>query len=109
MAGESVIKLGHGNFEQEVLKSPVPVLVDFWATWCGPCRMVAPVVDQLADEYKGKVKVGKVDVDENQSLAAEYKVMVIPTLCVFKDGKVMESTVGAKNKVDLSEMIEKYL
>lgn len=83
------------NFEDEVLKSDIPVLVDFWATWCGPCRMIAPIIDQLSTELAGKIKVGKVDVDANNGLAATYGVRTIPTLLIIKDGEIMDTMVGA--------------
>ena len=86
------------NFEDEVLKSDIPVLVDFWATWCGPCRMIAPIIDQLSTELAGKIKVGKVDVDANNGLAATYGVRTIPTLLIIKDGEIMDTMVGASSK-----------
>lgn len=86
------------NFEHEVLKSDQPVLVDFWATWCGPCRMIAPIIDQLATELAGQVKVGKVDVDANNGLASTYGVRTIPTLLIIKDGHVVDTMVGALSK-----------
>ncbi|HNQ51326.1 MAG TPA: thioredoxin [Candidatus Omnitrophota bacterium] len=94
------------NFKSEVLESPTPVLVDFWATWCGPCRMVAPVVEEIAKEYDGKVKVGKVDVDENSRTASDFGIMSIPTIMLFKNGKVMEQVVGALSKGQLKSMID---
>ena len=100
------IKLTQDNFEQEVLNSDIPVLVDFWATWCGPCRMVAPIVAEIAEELDGKVKVGKVDVDENQQLAMTYRVASIPTLMVFKDGKAVSTMVGARPKAAILEMLK---
>ena len=100
------IKLTQDNFEQEVLRSDIPVLVDFWATWCGPCRMVAPIVAEIAEELDGKVKVGKVDVDENQQLAMTYRVASIPTLMVFKDGKAVSTMVGARPKAAILEMLK---
>ena len=83
------------NFESEVLKSDKPVLIDFWATWCGPCRTIAPIVEEIASEYNGKVKVGKLDVDNNQQTAIKYGVRSIPTLLVFKNGEVKETIIGA--------------
>jgi len=97
------------NFKAEVLDSKLPVLVDFWANWCGPCKMISPVVDELAKEYAGKVKIGKVDVDNNPSIASQYGVMSIPTLIFFKGGKVMSSISGAQNKAALKQKIEENL
>ena len=99
------IILTSDNFEKEVLQSELPVLVDFWATWCGPCRMMAPVVEEIAAEYDGKVVVGKIDVDENEDLAAEFGVMSIPTLLVFKNGEVADTAVGITPKDRLLEML----
>ncbi|MGI6169670.1 MAG: thioredoxin [Christensenellales bacterium] len=93
------------NFEDEVMKSSVPVLLDFWAAWCGPCRMIAPTVDQLAVEAAGKAKVGKVNVDEQPELARAFNVMSIPTLVVLKDGKVVDQAVGAVNLGKLKSML----
>ncbi|MDP2653033.1 MAG: thioredoxin [Candidatus Omnitrophota bacterium] len=94
----SVLHLTEKNFDQEVLKSSTPVLVDFWAEWCGPCRMVAPIVEEIAKDLDGQLKVGKVNVDEAQELAAKYQVMSIPTLLVFKNGEVVDQMVGAMPK-----------
>ncbi len=94
------------NFKAEVLESATPVVVDFWATWCGPCRMVAPVVEEIAKEYAGRVKVGKVDVDENSRVASDFGIMSIPTIMIFKNGKVMEQVVGALSKGQLKSMID---
>ena len=91
------------NFEQEVIKSDVPVVVDFWATWCGPCRMVGPILDDLAGEYAGKVKVVKVNVDEQRELANRYQIQAIPTLMVFKGGEQVDRSVGAESKAELSK------
>ena len=93
------------NFEEEVLKSGVPVLVDMFATWCGPCKMMAPVIAQLAQEYEGKVKVGKLDIDENSDIVAQYKIMSVPTFLVIKDGEVKAKLIGAVSKEELEEAI----
>ena len=94
------------NFEAEVLKSDIPVLVDFWASWCGPCKMIGPVISEIAEEYAGKVKVGKINVDEQMSLAMEYQVASIPTLIVFKNGQVAKRTVGVQPKENLVRLFE---
>lgn len=99
------IEITKENFEQEVIKSDIPVLVDFWAAWCGPCRMIAPIIEELADELDGVVKVGKVDVDEQPELAYQFNVMSIPTLIVFKNGKAVEQNVGLMSKADIKKMI----
>ena len=101
----AVIELTSQNFESEVLKSDVPVLVDFWAPWCGPCRMVSPIVDEIAEEVQGKAKVGKVNVDEQGDLAAQFGVMSIPTIMVFKNGEAVITSVGAKPKAELLAML----
>lgn len=97
------------DFEEKVLNSELPVLVDFWAPWCGPCRMVAPILEQIAGEMEGKITVAKVNVDEEQALAQNYRVMSIPTMIIFKGGKAEETAIGARPKADIVKMVEKYL
>lgn len=103
------ITLTDENFTAEVLESQVPVLVDFWAVWCGPCRMVAPVVEALATEYKGRAKVGKLDVDAAQKIAMDYGIRSIPTLLIFKDGKVAGQVIGAVPKKQIAEKLDAVL
>lgn len=105
----STLHFTDANFKKEVLESDLPVLVDFWATWCGPCKMIAPFIDELAKEYAGKMKIGKVDVDNNSKVATQYAVMSIPTLIFFKKGKVMQQLVGAASKLELKHKIEENL
>ncbi|MHC1697140.1 MAG: thioredoxin [Geobacteraceae bacterium] len=109
MASEKVIVLDDSNFEAEVLQSSVPVLVDFWASWCAPCKAIAPLVDALANDYEGKVKVGKVNVDESPATPATYGIRGIPTLILFKDGKMIDQVVGAVPKSQLEALINKAL
>ncbi|MEA5115373.1 MAG: thioredoxin [Geobacteraceae bacterium] len=109
MASEKVLDFGDSNFDTEVLQSPIPVLVDFWASWCAPCRSVAPIVDALAEAYEGKVKVGKVNVDENPAIPAKYGIRGIPTVMLFKEGKLIDQVVGAVPKTQLEALINKAL
>ncbi len=106
MASNDVVTLKDSTFDQEVLKSDTPVLVDFWAVWCGPCKAIAPVVDELAARYKGKLKVGKMDVDDQQAVAQQYGIRSIPTLLVFKGGRVVDTIIGA-DKARLEESVKK--
>jgi thioredoxin 1 len=107
--GANTIEITDANFETEVEKSGTPVLIDFWAAWCAPCRALAPTVDAIADEYKGRVKVGKLDVDANGSTAARFNIRGIPTLLVVKDGQVKEQIVGAVDKSVIMKAIDKHL
>ena len=104
-----LVELNDSNFESEVLKSELPCLVDFWAEWCGPCQMVGPIVEEIAKEYEGKLKVGKLDVDQNSQIAAKYGIMSIPSLLIFNDGKVVDQIVGAVPKKQFVERIEKIV
>ncbi len=97
------------NFKQEVIESDKPVLVDFWAGWCAPCNMIAPAVEEIAGDYEGRIKVGKVDVDSNQQLAANLGLRSIPTLLLFKDGKVVETSIGVIPKKQITDLIDKHL
>lgn len=99
------VEFTDGNFQNEVLRSDKPVLVDFWAVWCGPCKQIAPVVEELAREYEGKLKVGKVDVDSNPEISVQFNVRSIPTLMVFKEGKVVEQIIGAVPKRNIVEKV----
>ena len=99
------LKITTDNFEQEVLKSDVPVVVDFWASWCGPCRMLAPIIAEIAEEQAGNIKVGKLNVDEEPHLAAKYRVMSIPMVALFKNGEVVETSIGYKPKEELIEAL----
>ncbi len=99
------IKVTTKNFEEEVIKSPVPVLVDFWATWCGPCRMIAPIVEEIAKEYDGKIKVGKINVDEEMDLAVKFGIVSIPTLLVFENGEVKNKLIGYCQKDEIIKIL----
>ena len=105
----ALVKITDDNFEEEVLKSDKPVLIDFWATWCGPCRMIAPIVEEMATEYDGKAKIGKLDVDSNQQTSIKYGVRSIPTLLLFKGGELKETIIGAVPKAQLVNKLESVL
>lgn len=109
MAGENIITVTKDNFDQEVLKSEQPVLVDFWASWCGPCRAVAPLMEQLAEEFEGKAKVAKVNVDDEGELAGKFRVLSIPTVMLFKGGQMVEKIIGARSKEEFAGLIKKNL
>ena len=109
MAGLNTLNFTDACWDSEVLKSEQPVLVDFWATWCGPCRQMTPIIDQLADEYQGKAKIGKLNVDEQGQTAMRYQVRGIPTLLLFKGGQLVATKVGAAGKGDVARMIDEHL
>ncbi len=109
MAGANVIEITDANFEAEVLKSDVPVVVDFWAVWCGPCRAIAPIIDQLADDYNGRVKVGKLNVDQNQKTAMALGISSIPAVFVFKGGEVVDRKIGAGPKSAFAGLIDRHV
>jgi len=109
MEGRSEVRLDNTNFEQEVLKSEIPVLVDFWAPWCGPCQMIAPTVEEIAKEYEGKLKVCKLNVDEGRSIAVKYGIKGIPTLLIFKKGEVVDRVLGLADKKEIEAKINPYL
>ena len=106
MAGENVIELTDDNFEAEVLKSDKPVLVDFWAEWCMPCKMLGPTIDKLAKDYNGKVKVGKVDTDANRDVSMRFGISAIPTVILFKDGKIAQKFVGLRKEQEFKEVLD---
>jgi thioredoxin 1 len=109
MENSAAITIDEANFDAEVTKSVQPVLVDFWAEWCGPCKMLAPILDELAQEYDGRVKIGKVNIDEHQELAAQYGIRSIPTLLLFKQGQVAEQLVGLRSKRDLKASFDRLV
>ena len=109
LMSENVHKFTDQNFDSDVSKSNIPVLIDFWASWCGPCKAIAPVIDEIAGEYNGKVLVGKVDVDQNQDTARKYGVRSIPTLLIIKDGKVVNQIVGAVPKQNITTMLDEII
>ncbi|MFA4843155.1 MAG: thioredoxin [Candidatus Omnitrophota bacterium] len=105
----SLLHFTDQNFKKEVLESDLPVVVDFWAPWCGPCKMIGPIVEELAKEYAGKIKIGKVNVDENPKIPSHYGIMSIPTLIFFKGGKIMAQVAGAVSKAELKKKIQENL
>lgn len=109
MASEKVLHVTEATFDAEVLKSEQPVLVDFWATWCGPCRMIAPILDELAEEYDGRAKICKVNVDDEPTLAQRYKIMSIPAVFLFRGGEIVEKMIGARPKQAFADVIEENL
>ena len=109
MANENIIQAGKDNWQSEVIQSEIPVLVDFWAEWCGPCKAIAPILEQLADELNGKMKIAKVNVDDHPDLAGEFGIRSIPTLLIIKNGNVAEQLVGAMSKSALTEKIEQHM
>jgi len=108
MASENVVIITKDNFEQEVVKSDKPVMIDFWASWCGPCKMVAPIMEQLSEEYEGEAKICKVNVDVESELAVKFRVMSIPTVMVYKDGNMVERIVGARSKEDFKNLLDQH-
>jgi len=109
MKNGKVITLTRENFDEEVINSSDVVLVDFWAPWCEPCRAIGPIIDELAEEYDGKAKIAKLNVDDEGELAAKYKIMSIPTIIIFKNGEAVEKLLGARSKSDLSQLIDKHM
>ena len=109
MASENVKQLTDADFDAEVLKSDVPTLVDFWAVWCGPCKQIAPMVDAIANDYKGRLKVAKLDIDSNQITAQQYSVKSIPTLLIFKGGRVVSQLIGAMPRKKLEDEVKKHV
>jgi thioredoxin 1 len=107
MASQNIVSLTEENFAQQVLQSQSPVLVDFWAEWCGPCKMLGPVLDELADEYNGRVRIGKVDIDQFQALAAQYGITAVPTLLLFQGGEVVEQMRGLRSKKELKATLDR--
>ncbi|MCH7517906.1 MAG: thioredoxin [Candidatus Dadabacteria bacterium] len=109
MASDAIIELSDSTFETEVVKSDLPVLVDFWAPWCGPCRAIAPLVEEISSSYEGKIKVGRMNVDENQSTTMKFGIRSIPTIIMFKDGEAVDQIIGAVPKGEIERVVEKSL
>ncbi|MBI4662790.1 MAG: thioredoxin [Verrucomicrobia bacterium] len=109
MSLSNIVTLTESNFADEVTKSPTPVLVDFWAEWCGPCKMIAPILDEIASEYDGKLKIGKVNIDEQQHLASQHGIRAVPTLLLFKDGEVADQIIGLRSKRDLKANLDRVV
>lgn len=109
MAGDKIVVLTKGNFDEVVVRANKPVLVDFWASWCGPCRAVAPVMEELANDYEGKAVIAKVNVDEEGDLSAKFRVMSIPTIILFKDGQAVDKVVGARPKSEFAKLLDKNI
>ncbi len=107
MAGDNLITFTDQNFDEEVLQSSVPVLVDFWATWCGPCRQIAPTIESLADAFGADAKVGKLDIDNNQQVPMQFRITSIPTVMIFKDGQAVDTIVGARSRADYESALER--
>ncbi len=107
--GEMTIEINDENFQEEIVNSKKPVLIDFWAAWCGPCRIMSPLIDEIAEEYKDKIKVGKINVDDNQELASKYEILSIPTFIIFEKGEPAKKFIGSLPKKKLLEELEPYL